>query len=128
MEMFCSLLVTSVLRGEAATAFHTGDLVIYYSSLARKMYLKCCQQQDPAEFLLLCQITIYSEEILDVRPSLGISCVTSEEGCGGRSISSMVHGHKLLNILLSVVMILVMCGKKAAFILKPEEFCMYWCL
>lgn len=68
-----------------------------YSSLVRKLYLKCCQQQDPAEFLLLRQITLNSEEILHVRPLLGISCVTSKEGCGGRSISSMVHGHKLLN-------------------------------
>lgn len=35
---------------------------------------------------------------------------------------------KLLNILLSVVMILVIYGKKEAFMLKPEELCMYWCL
>lgn len=98
------------------------------SSLVRKLYLKCCQQQDPAEFILLCQIILDSEAILDVRPLLGISCVAPEDGRGGRSVSNMIHGHKLLNILLSVVVILVIYGKKAAFMLKPEELCVYWCL
>jgi len=87
-----------------------------YSSLVRKLCLKCCQQQDPAEFFLLCQITLNTEAILDVRPLLGISW-------GGRFISSMVHGNKLLNILLSVVMIWVIYGRKAAFVLKPGELC-----
>lgn len=38
---------------------------------------------------------------------LGISCVSSKEGRREKSVSSMFHGRKLLNILLSVVMILV---------------------
>lgn len=69
-----------------------------------------------------------SDEILDVRPLLGISCITSKEDHREISISSMVHGRNLLDILLSVVMILVIDGKKAAFMPKPEELCTYWCL
>lgn len=33
-----------------------------YSSLVRKLYLKCCQQQDPAELLLFCQITLIQKK------------------------------------------------------------------
>lgn len=88
MEVLCSLLVTSVIWGEAAAVFHMGDLVIY-SSLARKLYLKCCQQQYPTEFLLTLSYSLNSKEILDAKPLLGISCVSSEEGYGSRSISSM---------------------------------------
>lgn len=69
-----------------------------------------------------------SEEVLDVRLLLGISCINSKEDHRQITVSSMVPGHNLLNVLQSVVMFLVIYGKKAAFMLKPEELCMYWCL
>lgn len=81
----------------------------------------------PAKFLLLFLVTINSEEILDVAP-IGISCVASKGGCGERSLSSMVHGHKLPNFLLSVVVLLVINGRKTAFTLRSEELCKYRCL
>lgn len=81
----------------------------------------------PDEFLLLFLITFNSEQILVVAPS-GISCVASKGGCGERSLSSMVHGHKLPNFLLSVVVILVVNGRKTAFTPRSEELCKYQCL